>query len=269
MSLVIRLMRHEDAQTTQDVIMQAFQRYNAPDFAPEGVQGFTNYASAAAMQNRQHNDHIILIAEQDEKIVGVIESRHHNHISLMFVHPDHMNKGISTALWQKALALCKQAHPGLETITVNASTYAAPIYEKFGFTRDAEGTKTEHGIIVVPMTYTFEADEMSKMHAEFLHALRASDGEPLTPLLFEFRNLLSPIISAANFLHDTGKNAVDDPDQALAPDTVHDISHIVLDYATRLQSMLDALQTYSDDISDPPKIPKPNDTPPKSNSSDD
>jgi ribosomal protein S18 acetylase RimI-like enzyme len=123
----------------------------APDFPPEGVEEFLKYARPEALRRRwSGSEHFALLATQGEQMVGMIEMRNHDHVSMFFVDPAHMGRGIGRALWERALAACRQAWPELRRVSVNSSPYALPIYEKLGF-RQTEPEQVVNGIRFVPM----------------------------------------------------------------------------------------------------------------------
>ena len=85
----------------------------------------------------------------DGRLAGVVAMRDHTHLFHLFVDPVFQNQGLSRQLWLhvKAMALSK-GHAG--GFTVNATIYAMPVYERFGFA--ATGAKVDkNGISFVPM----------------------------------------------------------------------------------------------------------------------
>jgi len=76
--------------------------------------------------------------------------RGHHHVSLLFVAPEFQRRGIAKELLRQALQICRANAPGLSEISVNSSSYAAPIYEKLGFRRAGE-RQVRNGIGFIPM----------------------------------------------------------------------------------------------------------------------
>jgi GNAT superfamily N-acetyltransferase len=82
-----------------------------------------------------------IVAETDNCIVGYISIQDNNHLYHLFVSQKHQKKGIARQLWIEAQRNCSSSK-----YTVNSSTYAVPVYEKFGFvavgsTREKDGIK--------------------------------------------------------------------------------------------------------------------------------
>ncbi len=143
-------MRPGEETQVCELIARVFDEFIAPDFSPEGVDEFLKYIQPNALQERSETNHFALVAVLAEKLVGVIEIRNHNHVSLYFVDKAHIGEGIGKALWHQALAICRRDNAGLTHISVNSSPYAVPIYEKLGF-QQTKAEQVVHGIRFVPM----------------------------------------------------------------------------------------------------------------------
>lgn len=76
--------------------------------------------------------------------------------------------------------------------------------------------------------------------AEILEKLRQNPDQDTHILLFELRNALSTVISGTTLIHDL--DCDEQSDKAVS----RDVSQIVLEYAERMQYMLDALQEFHD-----------------------
>jgi predicted GNAT family N-acyltransferase len=149
-TLSIRLMQPGEETQVCELITQVFDELVAPDFSPEGVEEFLKYVQPDALRERSEANHFALVATLGKQIVGVIELRNHNHISLYFVDQAHLGMGIGKELWRRTLAICRRENPELPHISVNSSPYAVPIYEKLGF-RQTKAEQVVHGIRFVPM----------------------------------------------------------------------------------------------------------------------
>lgn len=157
-TLSIRLVQPGEETQVCELITRVFDEFIAPNFSPEGVDEFLKYIQPNALRERSETDNFTLVATQGEEIVGVIEIRNHNHVSLYFVDQAHIGLGIGKSLWRWALGICRRDNPELTHISVNSSPYAAPIYEKFGF----QQTKAEqgvHGIRFVPMVVELNRED--------------------------------------------------------------------------------------------------------------
>ena len=69
-------------------------------------------------------DNVMLVAECDEEIVGVIELKQGRHVAMLFVAPEKQMKGIGRKLLSSALRYAK-----VGTVTVSASLPSVPAYK--------------------------------------------------------------------------------------------------------------------------------------------
>ena len=152
-ALTYRFLSTKDILEVSELITHVFNQFVALDYSNEGVQEFYRYIQPSAFRNRTQPQHFSLIALKQNKIVGVIEMREHHHISLLFVAPDVQRRGIAKELLHQALQICRTHEPRLLDISVNASSYAVPIYERLGFRCNGE-KQIRNGIGFFPMVLT-------------------------------------------------------------------------------------------------------------------
>jgi ribosomal protein S18 acetylase RimI-like enzyme len=146
----VREMRADEAQTVSDLARRVFDAFVGHEFTGEGVASYAEYVDARALQERQASEHFTLVAFIEDQLAGMIEFRHNRHLSMLFVDPSFHRKGVARRLYDAALERLLCGDPALDEITVNASRYAVPVYEKLGFTATGE-ERTVNGIIFVPM----------------------------------------------------------------------------------------------------------------------
>jgi GNAT superfamily N-acetyltransferase len=141
-------MRACEAGEVCALVDRVFSEFVAGDFPPEGVRAFGAYNSPGPLSRRCDGDHFCLVAESDGRIAGMIEMRDHSHVSMLFV--EERGRGLGRALLERALAVCRERNPGLETVSVHSSRFAVPFYGRFGF-RTIGPERTKGGITFVPM----------------------------------------------------------------------------------------------------------------------
>ena len=123
---------------------RVFQQFEAPDYGAMGVESFrsTIYNASFTAQLRLYG------AYQGDALVGMIATRSEGaHIALFFVEEAFQRQGVGKALFQRILPDA----PG-PVITVNASPFAVPVYQKLGFTA-LSGEQVRDGIRYTPMRY--------------------------------------------------------------------------------------------------------------------
>lgn len=145
-----RLMEPGEETEVCKLIIQIFNEFIAHLYSQEGVREFLNYVKPDLFIKRSHANHFVMIAKIQEKIVGMIEIRNYDHISLLYVLKEFQLKGISKELLRRSVEICLKNTPDLSQITVNSSPNAIQIYEKLGF-KIIGSEQLINGIIFTPM----------------------------------------------------------------------------------------------------------------------
>ena len=146
-SFSIRALSGGETDAALALAWRVFSEYEAPDYAPEGIEEFRrclhDEAFLAGIDHYGVFDGDALIGE-----LGFRPDR--RHICLFFVDGGYHRLGVGTRLFRRLLDAC----PG-GAITVNSSPYGLPFYRRLGFTPTA-GEQTVHGIRFFPMIYSAE-----------------------------------------------------------------------------------------------------------------
>lgn len=149
--ITYRLLKPGEEDEVCELIAEVFNEFIGPGYTDEGVLRFYMYANPETLAARQLENHFSMVAESDNRIIGIIEIRDYNHVSLLFVRE--RGKGVARDLFRHALEECIESAPGLKEITVHSSPYAVTIYEKLGFIAAGE-ERAENGIVYIPMKYS-------------------------------------------------------------------------------------------------------------------
>ena len=135
------------------LVARVFNEFVASDFSPEGIAEFYRYAQPTAMVQRCKATNRVLVAEENDRIIGMLELKGFDHIAMLFV--EIQGRGVGRELVEQALQICRQGGQAVQRVTVHASQYAAPIYRKLGF--EVEGNEqTENGITYLSMFFRFK-----------------------------------------------------------------------------------------------------------------
>lgn len=149
MELTFRKLVEEDFEEASRMIFRTFYKYIMPTYTTEGIEFFRDTTSPLSFKMNTYDGSVTLYGAFEEKtLVGVIGKRGSNHICLFFVNSDYMGKGIGKRLFGYFLDTTDKNSP----VTVNASDYGIPVYEKLGFVK-ADVRKEENGTVYTPMTY--------------------------------------------------------------------------------------------------------------------
>lgn len=160
LKLEYRLLHPGEETDACNLVNRVFNQFIATYYTTQGMQEFQKYANPAAMRQRLLDGNLVLVAAALHEIVGVIEMRGHSHVSLLFVDQAYQGQGISKELLHRALTICRQHHPLLTEVTVNASPNAVPVYERLGFVA-TDVQQEKNGILFTPMILKLRPDELA------------------------------------------------------------------------------------------------------------
>jgi predicted GNAT family N-acyltransferase len=116
-----------------DLVIRIINELSVHDYLADGVWDFFKCARQVQCMSHFWISHFVLTAEMQDDIVGTIEIRENNHITLFCVEKPYRQRGIGKKLLRKALEICVMNNPKLSEVSVNALPSAVPIYEKLGF----------------------------------------------------------------------------------------------------------------------------------------
>jgi GNAT superfamily N-acetyltransferase len=133
-----------------DLVCRVFDECIAPEYEANGVREFHDYVYPEGLAARAAQGHFVLLAEARGELVGALEVRDHQHVSLLFVDKKLQRRGIARSLLKAAVGICLMGAPGVRELTVNSSPNSVPAYERLGFTATGP-EETVNGIRFVPM----------------------------------------------------------------------------------------------------------------------
>lgn len=139
----------EDWEPAMEVTWKTFLKYEAPVYGRKGTDSFLEFISGESLYKMfLIGEYGTVVAKDGDAVIGVASIRSKNHISLLFVDEKYHRKGIGKALLQK---LQEEFLPkGNPYLSVNASPYGIPFYERIGFTRVGSMQEAD-GITFQPM----------------------------------------------------------------------------------------------------------------------
>ncbi len=146
----IRLYRPGDEAAAAQVAVAGFEQSIRQHYSAEGVAAFLAYIFPASIAERQQNGCQMAVAELDGDIVGVVELRDFEHVSMLFVLPEFQCCGIARRLLARMVSLQKKVRPEVKQLTVFAAPGAVEAYRHLGFLPDG-AERAEAGIRFFPM----------------------------------------------------------------------------------------------------------------------
>ena len=152
-NIIFEELRINEINSFSELVINVFDEFVGKDYSEEGNKTFKEFLEPGKILDRWNNKtSIIYAAKKEDDIVGILEIKNKNHISLFFVKKDFHKLGIGKKLFYNYLNFLKQSNEGIEKITVNSSFYAEKIYSKLGFIRTDE-IQEKNGIKYIPMEY--------------------------------------------------------------------------------------------------------------------
>lgn len=152
MNCSIRSGTLQDAQSISALVTRLAKEFIVKEFREEGRKHFLGELTPKKMRERLCGDYRFFLAERDTRLVGVAALRGISHLYYLFVVRACQRQGIAHQLWLTVEETCRNSgHRGV--ITVNSSTYAIPVYRRFGFVRKG-ASEEKHGVIHHPMEFS-------------------------------------------------------------------------------------------------------------------
>ncbi len=124
----IRRYRPEDCEEMARLFFHTVHTVNAADYTEQQLDAWADGQIDLKTWQKSFAYHYSLIAQEDGQIVGFGDMRSDGYLDRLYVHADHQNEGIGSAL-------CDQLEESAETqiITVHASITARPFFERRGY----------------------------------------------------------------------------------------------------------------------------------------
>jgi GNAT superfamily N-acetyltransferase len=182
-AITIRRASVADAGAAARLIEPAFVRFIAPTLSTVGRVAFRLYVTEKALRARLKGGAVAWCAVDvgSDVLAGYAELGGRDgtpggidHLTLLFTALDRQGQGVARRLLAAATAHLGTAEPPVRQLTVNASAFALPIYERLGFVRSAANTE-EGGIVATPMLYDLGRRRTSTAEARAGASRRQTD----------------------------------------------------------------------------------------------
>ena len=139
----------QDAERVSTLIALLAEEFIVNEFGEEGRTHFLREIAPDKMRERLAGDYRFFLAEKKSELAGVAALRGRSHLYYLFVGKPYQQQGLARQLWLSAReVILDGGHRG--PITVNSSTYAVPVYERFGFARSGPAEE-KYGVRHHPM----------------------------------------------------------------------------------------------------------------------
>jgi GNAT superfamily N-acetyltransferase len=152
-NITIDELKTNEIDYVSSMIDNIFDEFVGMDYSLEGNSTFKDYINPQNIFNRfSDKSSQFFTVKYENKIIGIMEIKNTDHISLFFVKNEFHGQGIGKLLFRYYLEKRKNENTGIKAITVNSSIYAEKIYEKLGFIK-TNGLQEKDGIKYIPMEY--------------------------------------------------------------------------------------------------------------------
>ncbi|NRA71116.1 MAG: GNAT family N-acetyltransferase [Gammaproteobacteria bacterium] len=148
-SLQIRKGTVNDVAQISDLISRNSKLLLVDDFDDGGLEFFLRSVEAKSIREYMEQGFSYFVASENDDVIGVIAIKDYSHMFHLFVDKNHHQRGIAKKLWDviRGYSL-KKGNKGY--FTLNSTTYALPIYQRWGFEQTSEAQRS-YGIRYTPM----------------------------------------------------------------------------------------------------------------------
>ena len=133
MAPTFRVVSRSEARLASGLVQQSFSDLAASDWEPHARQAFLNESAPIALSKALNTAIFAAGAFVEGAMVGFVLMPKPSQLSMLFVHPDHLRRGIARQLWDKARSHVETNFPEIKTIELNATPYAVNFYRSVGF----------------------------------------------------------------------------------------------------------------------------------------
>ena len=139
-----------DWTPAMNMIWKTFLKFEGNVYSQEGIRNFLDFITDKNLfDSFMAGEYLMMVAVEEDKIIGAASVRDGNHLSLLFVDEKYHLQGVGRRLMELFFQYLKNT-AGQQFMTVKATPYAVEFYRKIGF---YETGPEEHyaGIRVTPM----------------------------------------------------------------------------------------------------------------------
>ncbi len=145
--MTIREYREKDCPKLAELFYQTVHKVNARDYTKEQLDVWASGKVDLEGWNRSFLEHITLVAEEEEIIVGFGDMDKSGYLDRLYVHQDRQGQGIATALVEGVER--RAADYETRIFTTQASITARPFFEKQGYRVLRENTVVRSGVALM------------------------------------------------------------------------------------------------------------------------
>ena len=130
---MVTLVTQDMAERVSALVHKSFIELCAPDWEPDATRVFLEETSPLPMSVALQQPAFAAIESAGDEPIGFLLMPRPPLLSLLFVHPDHLRKGVAARLWEAARGHIEATHPETKTVELNSTPYAFRAYRALGF----------------------------------------------------------------------------------------------------------------------------------------
>lgn len=123
----------QDAPEAAGLVHASFNALAAGAWSPVARERFLAESSAQRLGTAIREAAYAALARLKGAPAGFVLMPTPRVLGMLFVHPDHLRRGVARSLWEAARAQVETDHPDVTTVELNATPYAVPAYLALGF----------------------------------------------------------------------------------------------------------------------------------------
>ncbi|QNA88842.1 GNAT family N-acetyltransferase [Massilia sp. Dwa41.01b] len=150
--MLIRPFEAADLTAVARLLRASASEFIVHESSPEGAATFLRENDEDGLRGYLAQGYAYHVACDGDALAGFVAMRGNDHLFHLFVDKRWHGQGLARRLWLAARDAAL-ARGGSGSFTVNASNFAMPVYERFGFVRTAP-TQCVKGLYFNPMRLT-------------------------------------------------------------------------------------------------------------------
>lgn len=131
MSVTTRPAKMEDLKELQSLFVETIRSTCREDYNEEQIEVWTSSVQNVEKWRNKITRQFFIVAEFNNTIVGFSSLDKGDYIDMMYVHKDHLRKGIANLLYKQLQTAAKDL--GHKALKADVSKTARPFFEKKGF----------------------------------------------------------------------------------------------------------------------------------------
>ncbi len=129
----VRWAKSEEWAPAMKMIWKTFLKFEGEDYTEEGIKKFFEFITDDDLYRAfLRGDYQMLVALDEERVIGAASVRSRNHLSLLFVDEEYHCRGVGRTLMNRMCEYLK-LEAGERYMSLMAAPYAVNFYRKLGF----------------------------------------------------------------------------------------------------------------------------------------